>query len=164
MSLFNPFEQELLDAARLVLSDGLTRLQSRQTLFTNRPHEQKAAREARATVADYLRLTYGPLRHECGVVGLVDAQGRLIEIVELPQGKAAQCEISPRIVAGHICRTGAAGVFLAHNHPSGDYRPSQADIEFTEGFSRWITAMECELIAHLVVTTHVVKDIMGNWK
>jgi DNA repair protein RadC len=119
--------------------------------------------DAREAVAESLRLEYGALRHEIAVAVLIDAQARLIDIREFPQGKASHCEISPRILAGWIVETGAAAVLLAHNHPSGECSPSKADIELTNHIGPWLAAMDCELIDHLVLTTGDTASILGNW-
>lgn len=45
---------------------------------------------------------------------------------------------------------GAGGVLLAHNHPSGDCRPSAADIRATAMLRDIGAALEVELIDHLI--------------
>ena len=45
---------------------------------------------------------------------------------------------------------GAAGVLLAHNHPSGDCRPSEYDIESTKRLIAIGAALEIEFLDHLI--------------
>lgn len=166
-SIFNQFEVDLLDAAKMLLNDGLVRIKGRQNLFpTNKDNSRKAdtaGREARDTISQALIADYGHLRHEVAVVVLIDAQGRLIGIENFGDGHASHCEIRPRLLAEKIIRTGAVAVLLAHVHPSGECAPSKADIELTEMMGSWLAAMDTALIDHLVITVNDCCSILGNW-
>jgi DNA repair protein RadC len=164
--LFNESEQELLDAARIVLSDGINRLRDRKALFvTNRNNTREQRAEVAASrkgLQDYLQVTYGPLRHEIAVAALIDAQGRLIGVHEFPKGALTHCPITCRHMAEMVVRAGAAAVILSHNHPSGESTPSQADIDLTVHMRGWLDAMECRLLDHLIVTVSEVVSIAGE--
>jgi DNA repair protein RadC len=163
--IFNPFERELIDAARLVLSDGVERLKGRENLFPCKRGraERKEAREAREVLTEKLIADYGSLRHEVAIVVLMDAQGRLITIEEMPQGKATSVEMRPEILARMILDNGAAAVLLAHNHPSGDNTPSAQDVRITEKLREWLAFMNIGLIDHLVLNGADCSSIMGDW-
>jgi len=45
----------------------------------------------------------------------------------------------------------ASGILLAHNHPSGDSRPSPKDISETQRLARTLRSLELSLIDHLIV-------------
>lgn len=47
-------------------------------------------------------------------------------------------------------RLGSAGVVLAHNHPSGDARPSGADCRATRKLARAAEALDLAVIDHLI--------------
>lgn len=165
--LFNEFERELIEAARLVLSAGVRRLSERQGLFPTNRNRGKAARaevmEARNALVDYLVATYGALRHEVAACCLIDAQGRLIAVEEFPQGKATHCEVDPRILAGMIIRSGACAVVMTHNHPSGDNTPSPDDERITRQLVPWLAVMDCQLVDHLVVSVNGAASILGEF-
>jgi DNA repair protein RadC len=166
-SIFNQFEIDLLDAAKMVLHDGLRRIGERTELFpTNREKSRKVdreRREARDALSQTLIADYGHLRHEVAVVALIDAQGRLIGVENFGDGHATHCEIRPRLLAEKIVRTGAVAVLLAHVHPSGLCQPSQQDIEMTKQMDGWLAAMDCYLIDHLVITVDECCSIKGEW-
>ena len=44
----------------------------------------------------------------------------------------------------------SAGILLAHNHPSGDPRPSQSDCRATRRLAAVAEAMDCTVLDHLV--------------
>lgn len=45
---------------------------------------------------------------------------------------------------------GSAGIVLAHNHPSGDARPSDSDFRATRRLATAVEALDCALLDHLV--------------
>lgn len=164
-SIFSEDERDLLDAARLILSAGLSRLSDRTGLFpTARLRAvNEQCREARDTLAASLVAEYGGHRHEVAVAAFIDAQGRLIDIVQLSEGKATHCEVNYRKLAGLIASTGAVALLLAHNHPSGQCSPSREDIKLTDFLAEWLAPMDCALIDHLVLTVGDWASIKGEW-
>lgn len=164
--IFNEHEQELIDAARIVLRDGVERLKSRENLLPTNRHNRAGRNEcrtARDAITSLLIADYGMLRHEVAVAVLIDAQGRLITIEQFPQGKATSVEIRRRVLAEWIIRHGASALLLAHNHPSGDNTPSRDDIKLTEQLVPWLAAMECTLVDHLVLNSDDASSILGGW-
>ncbi|MGM3262686.1 JAB domain-containing protein, partial [Klebsiella pneumoniae] len=45
----------------------------------------------------------------------------------------------------------AASVIVAHNHPSGDPRPSDSDLRLTKTLKQALELIEVELLDHIVV-------------
>lgn len=57
----------------------------------------------------------------------------------------------PREVARAALLRNAAAVIVAHNHPSGDPRPSESDIVLTRRLDRALALIEIRLLDHIVV-------------
>lgn len=57
---------------------------------------------------------------------------------------------------------GAGGFLMAHNHPSGDCRPSADDIAATRRIADLAAALELELVDHLVVTRTRIFSMRGG--
>ena len=55
-----------------------------------------------------------------------------------------------REVMVDAARHGSAGIVLAHNHPSGDPRPSDADRRTTRRLAVAAEALDCAVLDHLV--------------
>jgi DNA repair protein RadC len=164
MALFNDAERDLIEAAQMILRDGLRRLADRPALFrSTRGETEKECREARETVAQSLIAQYGGLRYETAVAVLIDAQGRLIGVEEFPRGDHTSVQVSPRLIAGMVCKHDAAAVLLAHNHPSGDCTPSREDKRMTEAMTDWLEVMDVKVIDHLVLTVSDWSSIKGEW-
>lgn len=82
---------------------------------------------------------------------LFAADGRLCGHVVLADG--GRCSVSARYrpMFEHAFRLRAAAFVLAHNHPSGDPRPSRRDIASTRALAGIARAMEIEFLDHLVI-------------
>jgi DNA repair protein RadC len=53
-------------------------------------------------------------------------------------------------------RRNAAGVMLAHNHPSGMPEPSEADLALTRALAQALALVDVRVLDHFVVAgTHV---------
>ena len=85
------------------------------------------------------------------VIGL-DARGRLIEDCEVARGTLDQVEVHPRDVFRPLVRVAANVGMLAHNHPSGDPRPSAADRALTRRLCECGELLSIPIVDHLVIT------------
>lgn len=55
-----------------------------------------------------------------------------------------------RTIIADAAELGSAGIVLAHNHPSGDPRPSDADCRSTRRLATAAEALDCAVLDHLV--------------
>jgi DNA repair protein RadC len=55
-----------------------------------------------------------------------------------------------RTIIADAALHGTAGIVLAHNHPSGDARPSESDRRATRRLACAAEALDCTVIDHLV--------------
>ena len=62
---------------------------------------------------------------ELCAVAMCDVGMRLTKLLCFP-GQIDRCEVSVRDIA--VAAAGSAGFIAAHNHPSGDARPSESDL------------------------------------
>jgi DNA repair protein RadC len=108
-------------------------------------------------VRDWLRLYCAGLEHEVFLVLYLDAHNRLIEAEELFRGTLTQTSVYPReVVKGALARNSGALAF-AHNHPSGEAQPSQADELLTQTLKSALSLVDVRVIDHFVVAgNHVV--------
>ena len=82
-------------------------------------------------------------------VAHVDEATRCIH-VERYEGDANSIAIPVREIVVDAARLGSAGVVLAHNHPSGDCRPSEADHRATQKLARAGEAIDLTILDHLI--------------
>lgn len=102
-------------------------------------------------VRDYLRLRLGGRNHEIFMVVFLDAQNRVLAAEELFRGTLTQTSVYPREIVIHALRHNAAGVILAHNHPSGVAEPSQADRWLTDQLKTALGLVDVKVIDHFIV-------------
>jgi len=110
--------------------------------------------------ADVARTFIGSADREHMVVFFVNGKNTIVGMHTVAIGVLSSLQTSPREVFRAALLTIAAGVILAHNHPSGDPRPSEEDVEFTD---RCVSAGELlgvPLLDHVIVTRNTHYSFM----
>lgn len=95
------------------------------------------------------RMSFLP-QEEIQVVSL-DAQNRLISCDVIGKGGISGVGVCERELFRFAVKTNAAGVILAHNHPSGDPTPSHDDTESTWRIMKCGAMIGIEVVDHIIV-------------
>ena len=103
------------------------------------------------TVKQFLQLQMGAYPQEVFAVVFMDAQYRLLSFQEMFKGTLNQTSVYPREVVKLALEQGAAAVILAHNHPSGDVRPSAADSTLTRTLQTALSMLDVKVLDHIIV-------------
>ena len=103
------------------------------------------------TVKQFLQLQMGAYPQEVFAVVFMDAQYRLLSFQEMFKGTLNQTSVYPREVVKLALEQGAAAVILAHNHPSGDVRPSAADSALTRTLQTALSMVDVKVLDHIIV-------------
>lgn len=82
---------------------------------------------------------------------LLDTRHRVIRHVTISSGGLASAGIYPRELLREAIKANAAAFVLAHNHPSGDPKPSPDDIATTKALQKAADLIGIELVDHIVV-------------
>jgi DNA repair protein RadC len=82
-------------------------------------------------------------------VAHVDDQARCLHVTH-HEGDESGAAFPLRAIIADAAVHGSAGIVLAHNHPSGDARPSAADCRATRRLASAAEALDCAIIDHLV--------------
>jgi DNA repair protein RadC len=82
-------------------------------------------------------------------VAHVDDEARCIH-VSRHEGDQWGAEFPLRTIIADAAAHGSAGIVLAHNHPSGDPRPSDSDCRATRRLAAAAEALDCAIVDHLV--------------
>lgn len=102
-------------------------------------------------VKQYLQLLLGGRSYESFAVLFLDVKNRLIACDELFRGTLTHASVYPREVVKVALAHNAAGVILAHNHPSGTPDPSQADHMLTQALKQALALVDVRVLDHFVV-------------
>ena len=82
-------------------------------------------------------------------VANVDDQSRCVHLSR-HSGDATGLDFPLRDIIADAVRHSSAGMVLAHNHPSGDPRPSESDCRSTRRLVAVAEALDCAVLDHLV--------------
>lgn len=83
------------------------------------------------------------------LVAHVDGQARCLHLSR-HDGDETGAAFPYRSIIADAVAIGSAGLFLAHNHPSGDSGPSEADCRSTRKLAAAIEVLDCTIVDHLV--------------
>lgn len=93
-------------------------------------------------------------------VAVTDANGKVLRVIRHTKGLQASSAVSPlTIVAEAASIPDAAGMVLAHNHPSGKTEPSAADRSITKQVEHMLDGTGIELITHVVLGENTWSDL-----
>jgi len=104
-----------------------------------------------ATVVNFMRETNRLLNVESFQVLLLNTRKKLIRVEVISQGLLDTILVHPREVFRAAIMANAAGIVLAHNHPSGDPTPSDADIKVTRDLIRAGQLLKIEVVDHVII-------------
>jgi len=138
-------------AATLKAAFELARRMSRETLG------EAALLDTPERVADFLREEFRQLEVETFHLLMVNTRRRLIASERLSQGTLDTLLVHPRDVFRRAITANAAAVLLAHNHPSGDPTPSEADIRVTRDLIRAGQLLKIEVLDHIILGRRTVE-------
>jgi DNA repair protein RadC len=115
------------------------------------------------TAARYLKATIGFCSDELLIVLFLDVRRRLIDREVIAVGRPDSVDFDLRRILLRAIGRGASGIIVAHNHPSGDARPSSSDVEVTRRLVDAAHLFRIALHDHFVVAGgHVRSAIFGN--
>src|SRR5262249_22470583 len=102
-------------------------------------------------VADLLREDSRLLPVESFQVVLLNTRRRLIRVEQISQGTLDTLLVHPREVFKAAIAANAAAIVVAHNHPSGDPTPSEADIKVTRDLIRAGQLLKIDVLDHVII-------------
>jgi len=82
---------------------------------------------------------------------LLNTRHRLIRVEELTEGTIDTLLVHPREVFKSAIAANAAAIVVAHNHPSGDPSPSEADIKVTRDLVRAGQLLKIDVLDHIIL-------------
>ncbi|WP_275166541.1 RadC family protein [Citrobacter koseri] len=129
-------DEQILDAARQVIDVKM----QRGSKFTS----VESTRE-------YLCAKLASYEHEVFAVLFLDSQHRLIEYAEMFHGSIVSTEVHPREIVKKALTNNSAAAILAHNHPSGNSEPSDADRRVTQRISDALELVEIRTLDHIII-------------
>ncbi len=83
---------------------------------------------------------------------LLNRANRVIGIYEVSSGGMAGTLADPKLIFSAALKSCASGIILSHNHPSGNLKPSQADIGLTHKLKTAGSFLDIQVHDHIILT------------
>ena len=88
---------------------------------------------------------------EVFMVIFLDNQNRLIKTEKMFYGTINQASVHPREIIKEALKCNAAAILVAHNHPSGNCTPSEADRYLTRKIEMACDLIDLRFVDHIIV-------------
>ena len=85
-------------------------------------------------------------------VVLLNRASRIIGIMNVSEGGQSATVVDPKLILQSALLSHAASIILAHNHPSGNTQPSEADINLTKKIKQGAAFLDISLLDHIILT------------
>ena len=99
----------------------------------------------------YLEDKMKDYQQEVFTVLFLSSKNHILKEIEIFKGSVNASVVHPREIFKEAVKYPTARMIVAHNHPSGDTEPSQADLVFTQRLIECGNVMGIELLDHFIV-------------
>ena len=98
---------------------------------------------------------------ECFYVLYLSKANQVVNVMKLSEGGIDSTIVDIKILLQGALLCNATSLILAHNHPSGQLKPSQADIKITENIKKACDIFSIQLLDHLILTSESYISILN---
>lgn len=104
------------------------------------------------SVFELMQPIIGELQHEEFWIVYLNNSNKVIQKNQLSKGGITGTLVDVRLVLKNALEVGAVGLILAHNHPSGTLKPSDADKQITNKLKVAAESLDIKVLDHLIIT------------
>ena len=105
-----------------------------------------------ASVFELMQPIIGELPHEEFWILYLNNSNKVIQKNQLSKGGITGTLVDVRLALKTALEVGAVGLILAHNHPSGTLKPSEADKHLTQKLKVAAQSLDIKVLDHLIIT------------
>ena len=120
--------------------------------WQNLAFEDAAYISSTDALIEFCRCAMGYSEVEVLRIIYVDAKLKVMETEILQKGSVSSVNINPRDIVSSALKKNASGVIMVHNHPSGDPRPSDNDVNATKRVKEACDTVGVTLHEHIIIT------------
>ncbi len=102
-------------------------------------------------VFNYIYPIIGDLRYEEFWVIFLNKANKIIKKHKIGQGGISNTAVDIRLIMKNALDNFAVGIILCHNHPSGNIKPSNKDIDLTNKIQKAANILQINLLDHIIV-------------
>ena len=89
---------------------------------------------------------------ECFYIALLNRSNKVLGITKISEGGISACYVDVRIILQAAILGNASGIVLCHNHPSGNLKPSEPDLQITKRIIESAKHLEFFIADHIILT------------
>lgn len=104
------------------------------------------------SVFELMQPIIGELQHEEFWIIYLNNSNKVIQKNQLSKGGITGTLVDVRLVLKNALEVGATSLILAHNHPSGTLKPSEADKQITAKLKNAAESLDIKVLDHLIIT------------
>ncbi|OIQ28194.1 MAG: hypothetical protein BM564_10240 [Bacteroidetes bacterium MedPE-SWsnd-G2] len=108
--------------------------------------------ESSKSVFEVMQPLLGELFHEEFWVIFLNNSNKVISKQQLSKGGITGTLVDVRLLVKQAIQVGATAIILAHNHPSGTLKASEADLNMTKKVKLAVELLDIKLLDHLIIT------------
>jgi DNA repair protein RadC len=96
----------------------------------------------------------GDLNHEEFWILHLNRSNKITKKIKLSQGGITGTVIDVKMLMKEAILNYSNAIILVHNHPSGNVKPSQADIEITQKIKEAARLFDISTLDHIIITSN----------
>ena len=100
--------------------------------------------------------------YESFFILLLNRANKVIGYAKISQGGVCGTVVDKKILLKYVIDSLASGVIIAHNHPSGNTSPSDADIRITKEVKELCKLVDSGLLDHVILTADSFYSFADN--
>ena len=93
---------------------------------------------------------------------LLNRNHQVLGIYPLSKGGVSGTVVDAKLVYSVALKCNASSIIIAHNHPSGNLKPSEADIRLTKKLKEAGTYLDVMLLDHIIITKNDYYSFADN--
>jgi DNA repair protein RadC len=116
------------------------------------------------TAEKFIRQFYGDDLeiYESFFILLLNRANETIGYAKISQGGIVGTIVDKKILLKYVIESLASGVIIAHNHPSGNTNPSEADLKITKDLQQLCSLVDSTILDHVILTADSFYSFADN--
>ena len=93
---------------------------------------------------------------------LLNRANKVLAFAEISKGDSVSASVSIKEIMQLVLLSNSVAIILIHNHPSGQLKPSQSDINFTKKIQEMALIFNVNVFDHLIITSESYYSFADN--
>jgi DNA repair protein RadC len=85
---------------------------------------------------------------------LMNRANEVLGLYQMSKGGVSGTVVDVKLIFAVALKCNASSIIIAHNHPSGNLKPSDSDVSLTKKIKKCSEFLDISLLDHLIITKH----------